>query len=55
MRRQAGGTFDVLNMEVYGFSSMVEAFVKAPDAEVPKQRSLLRQDSPMIEHRKTAF
>lgn len=55
MRRKAGGTFDVLNMEVYGFSSMVEAFVKAPVVEVPKQPSLLRQDSPMIEHRKTAF
>lgn len=55
--RQNGGTFEVLNMEIYGFSSMVQAFSCNPSLVkgLPKQQSLLRQDSPMVTHRKSAF
>jgi len=53
-----GGTFEVLNFEVYGFSSMLEAFSPKPVLQapsLPRQQSLLRQGSPALGHHKTAF
>jgi hypothetical protein len=46
-----GGTFDVLDFEIYGFSSMVEAFAPRTSKETQsKPSSLLRSDSPMLDH-----
>ncbi|KAI2510152.1 hypothetical protein MHU86_4184 [Fragilaria crotonensis] len=45
-----GGTFDVVDFEIYGFSSMVEAFTPSTSTETQtKQLSLLRSDSPMLD------
>ena len=43
-----GGTFDLVDFEVYGFSSMMDAFAPSLPTETHKRSSLLRTDSPCL-------